>query len=86
MTVMRIPVFEELKTTIMTAGVPFGYLCKESRVDPDTVKGWLSEKTFIGRIDTMWRVADVLGRHVELPPHLRKMVDFYGRRRRSLQS
>lgn len=77
---MLIDVFEELKANIRASGLPLKYLAHRSNVDRYTIYQWLIERTQAPRIDTMLRVATVLGQHIELTGNLKKMVNYYPRR------
>ena len=74
---MQIPVYEELKMAIKGSGLTVPYLAHRSGVCPATLRKWLRGITFLPRVDTMLRVAAVLGQHIELTPTVRKMVNYY---------
>ena len=74
---MKMVVFEELKTLIVTSGLSVRKLSRQSRVAQKTIDGWLDGRTQFPRVDTMLRVAKVLGQYIQLTPTVTKMVEFY---------
>lgn len=74
---MIIPVFDELKTAIRASKLPLPYISYRSGVRRHTIRLWLTETTLLPRIDSMMRVAMVLGQHIELTGHVKTMVNYY---------
>lgn len=74
---MVIPVFDELKTLLRQSGLPITYVSYRSGVCRKTLMDWLSDQVGFPRIDTMLKVAAVLGQHIELTPTVAKMVNYY---------
>jgi hypothetical protein len=74
---MVIPVFDELKTSLRQSKLPIPYVVYRSGVARDTIKRWLTDETYFPRIDTMLKVAAVLGQHIELTDTVKKMVAYY---------
>jgi transcriptional regulator with XRE-family HTH domain len=74
---MEIPVFNELKVAIKRSGLPLPYLSYRSGVCQSTIRDWIYGNTFFPRVDTMLRVAAVLGQHIELTPTMTRMVNYY---------
>jgi hypothetical protein len=72
-----IRVFDELKASVRQSGLPLGYIAYRSGVCRPTIAKWLLGYTMFPRIDTMLRVAAVLGQHIELTEQVRKMVNYY---------
>jgi predicted transcriptional regulator len=70
-------VFDELKHLIVKSRISLHRLSKESTVAYETIDKWLDGTTRLPRMDTMLRVARVIGRNVELTGNVRKMVGFY---------
>ena len=70
-------VFDELKHLIVISGISLHRLSKESTVHCGTIDKWLDGTTRLPRMDTMLRVARVIGRNVELTGNVRKMVGYY---------
>jgi hypothetical protein len=70
-------VFDELKHLIMLSGISVHRLSRESTVHRETLDKWLDGQTRLPRLDTMLRVARVIGRQIELTGNVRKMVGFY---------
>lgn len=76
---MIIPVFDELKTLLRQSGLPITYISYRSGVCRKTLTMWLNDQIGFPRIDTMLKVAAVLGQHIELTPTVSKMVKYYPR-------
>lgn len=74
---MIIPVFDELKTSLRSSGLPIRYVAYRSGVSRSTLMKWVEEATAFPRIDTMLKVAAVLGQHIELTAQVKKMVAYY---------
>jgi transcriptional regulator with XRE-family HTH domain len=74
---MVILVFDELKTSVKQSGLPLRYISYRSGVCRQTLAKWLLGYTVFPRIDTMLRVAAVLGQHIELTDTVKKMVNYY---------
>ena len=74
---MIIPVFDELKTLVRQSGLPLGYIAYRSGVRKKTIVWWLTGFTDCPRIDTMTKVAAVLGQHMELTGRVQKMFNYY---------
>lgn len=74
---MVIAVFDELKTLLRQSGLPLRYVAYRSGVERYTLTMWLNGKTHCPRIDTMTKVAMVLGKHIALTPTVAKMVNYY---------
>jgi transcriptional regulator with XRE-family HTH domain len=70
-------VFDELKHLIAKSGISVNRLSRESKVCRGTIDRWLDGQTRLPRIDTMLRVARVVGREIELTGRVRKMVGYY---------
>jgi transcriptional regulator with XRE-family HTH domain len=70
-------VFDELKTLIVASGISVHKLSKESKVCHETIDKWLDGQTRLPRLDTMLRVARVVGKEIELTGAVRKMVGYY---------
>jgi hypothetical protein len=70
-------VFDELKHLIVKSGIPPTRLAKESHVCHKTIDCWLDGQTRLPRLDTMLRVARVVGKEIELTGNVRKLVGFY---------
>lgn len=76
---MIIPVFDELKALLRRSGLPLTYVSYRSGVCRKTLTMWLNSAIYFPRIDTMLKVAAVLGQHIELTPTVAKMVNYYPR-------
>jgi len=74
---MIIPVFDELKTLVRNSGLPVAYIAYRAGVAKPTLRQWLYGRVEFPRIDTMLKVAAVLGQHIELTGAVRKMVNYY---------
>jgi transcriptional regulator with XRE-family HTH domain len=74
---MIIPVFDELKTSLRQSKLPIPYVVYRSGVGRDTIAKWMRGDVYTPRIDTMLRVAAVLGQHIELTDTVKKMVNYY---------
>jgi DNA-binding phage protein len=72
-----VTVFEELKHLISASGLPVKRIARESRVGRETIDRWLDGETSAPRIDTMLKVATVVGKQIELTGAVRKMVGYY---------
>jgi hypothetical protein len=70
-------VFDELKHLIVRSRISVHRLSTESHVCHQTIDAWLDGRTRLPRIDTMLRVARVVGREIELTGAVRKMVGYY---------
>jgi hypothetical protein len=70
-------VFDELKHLIVACGIPPTRLARESSVCHKTIDAWLDGQTRLPRLDTMLRVARVVGKEIELTGNVRKMVGYY---------
>jgi hypothetical protein len=70
-------VFDELKHLIIKSGISVHRLSRESKVCHDTIDRWLDGSTRLPRLDTMLRVALVIGKQIELTGNVRKMVGYY---------
>ena len=70
-------VFEELKNLIAASGLPVRKIANESKVHHVTIAKWLDGETRLPRLDTMLRVAIVIGREIELTGNVRKMAGYY---------
>jgi transcriptional regulator with XRE-family HTH domain len=70
-------VFDELKHLIMHSGMSVRAIAAESKVCRRTIVGWLDGETKLPRIDTMLRVARVVGKQIELTGNVRRMVGYY---------
>lgn len=77
---MTIPVFDELKTSVRRSGLPVRYIAYRAGVSPLAIRKWLRGEVSFPRIDTMLKVATVLGQHIELTPTVKKMLAYYPRR------
>ena len=75
---MTFEVFEELKHLIIESGIPPTRLARESTVCPGTIDKWLDGTVQLPRIDTMLKVARIVGKDIELTGNLRKLVNHYG--------
>jgi transcriptional regulator with XRE-family HTH domain len=74
---MGIPVFDELKELLQQSKLPLGYVVHRSGVARDTLRRWLTGDVYTPRIDTMLKVAAVLGQHIELTDRVKTMVAYY---------
>jgi transcriptional regulator with XRE-family HTH domain len=74
---MIIPVFDELKTSLRQSKLPIPYVVYRSGVGRETIAKWMRGDVYTPRIDTMLRVAAVLGQHIELTDAVKKMVNYY---------
>lgn len=74
---MIIPVFDELKTLLRQSKLPIPYVVYRSGVSRDTIQKWLHDEVYTPRIDTMLKVAAVVGQHIELTGRVQKMVSYY---------
>jgi hypothetical protein len=74
---MIIPAFDELKTLVKSSGLPLSYIAYRSGVRKQTIVWWLTGLTQCPRIDTMTKIATVLGQHIELTERVGKMVSYY---------
>jgi hypothetical protein len=74
---MVIPVFDELKTSLRQSKLPIPYVVYRSGVRIETIRKWMRGEVYTPRIDTMLRVAAVLGQHIELTDTVKKMVAYY---------
>jgi transcriptional regulator with XRE-family HTH domain len=70
-------VFDELKRLIVQSGISIHRLSQESTVEHSTIDRWLDGTTRLPRLDTMLRVARVIGKQIELTGNVRKLVGFY---------
>lgn len=74
---MAMQAFEELKTLVRQSGLPLAYIAHRSGVRKKTIVWWLTGFTDCPRIDTMTKVAAVLGQHMELTGRVGKMFNYY---------
>lgn len=74
---MEIPAFEELKRLVIRSKHSIALLGNRAGVNPNTITAWLDGRTRCPRIDTMLRVAHVIGQDIELTGNVKKMVSFY---------
>ena len=74
---MAMQAFEELKTMLRQSDLPLGYVAYRSGVRKKTIVWWLTGFTASPRIDTMTKVATVLGQHIELTGRVGKMVNYF---------
>ncbi|HEX3524857.1 MAG TPA: hypothetical protein VHT52_22565 [Stellaceae bacterium] len=70
-------VFDELKHLIVSSGMSVNRIANESKVCHETIDNWLDGETRSPRIDTMLKVATVIGREIELTGAVRKMVGYF---------
>lgn len=70
-------VFDELKHLMVASGLSLHKLARDSKVSYGTLDAWLDGTTRLPRLDTMLRVARVVGREIELTGRVRKMVGYY---------
>lgn len=73
-----IAVFEELKHLIVQSGIPPTRLARQANVTFKTLDDWLNGTVQLPRIDTMLKVARIVGKEMELTGNVRKMVTYYG--------
>jgi hypothetical protein len=59
------------------SGISIDRLSRESKVTYGTIDRWLDGTTRLPRIDTMLRVARIVGKEIELTGNVRKMVGYY---------
>lgn len=74
---MTLAVFEELKSLIWASNIPVTRIAADSRVNRNTIDKWLDGSTHVPRIDTMLKVAQTVGKQIELTGNVRKMVSHY---------
>jgi transcriptional regulator with XRE-family HTH domain len=74
---MGIPVFDDLRSTVLNSGLTVSQIANGAKVGRMTLVNWLDGKTSMPRIDTMVKVAQFLGQHIELTDRVRKMVGYY---------
>jgi hypothetical protein len=74
---MMIEAFDELKDLIVCSGLSVHRIATESTVCHATIDSWLDGRTRLPRLDTMLKVARVVGRNVELTANMRKTLGYY---------
>ena len=74
---MGIPVFDELKASLQQSKLPLAYVVHRSGVGRETLRKWLTGDVYTPRIDTMLKVAAVLGQHIELTDKVKRMAAYY---------
>jgi hypothetical protein len=74
---MTIEVFNELKRLIVKSKISTHRLARESTVNYNTIDAWLDGSVTCPRIDTMLKVARVVGRQIELTGNVKRMVAYY---------
>lgn len=74
---MSIEVFEELKAAMAECGLSIVALAQRSGVTYSTLARWRDGQVDAPRIDTMLKVAMIVGREIELTGRVKKMVRFY---------